>query len=176
MFETSFHCEVRPNATRAALHRSRSLTSTRWLRIAATLAASLMWACVATAQSPGTETLALKTNWQIQSSARILGGGGNAISQPGFYSPDWYPATVPTTIVAALVDDKIYSDPYYAMALRSLPGVKYKIGDNFSDDEMPKDSPFRVSWWYRTQFTEPADWQGKSVWLNFRGINYRANI
>ena len=176
MFETSFRCEVRPNATRAALHRSQSLTSTRWLRIAATLAASLMWATAATAQSPDAASLALKTNWQIQSSARILGGGGNAISQPGFYSPDWYPATVPTTIVAALVDDKIYSDPYYAIALRSLPGVKYKIGDNFSDDEMPKDSPFRVSWWYRTQFTEPADWQGKSVWLNFRGINYRANI
>jgi exo-1,4-beta-D-glucosaminidase len=176
MLETSFHREARPNATRAALHRSLSLTSTRWLAIAAIFAASLLWSTAATAQSPDTATLALNTNWQIQSSARIIGGGGSAISQAGFPSPEWYPATVPTTIVAALVDDKIYSDPYYAMALRSLPGVKYKIGDNFSDDEMPKDSPFRVSWWYRTQFTEPADWQGKSVWLNFRGINYRANI
>ncbi len=54
--------------------------------------------------------------------------------------------------------------------------MKYKIGENFSLEDMPKDSPFRVSWWYRTEFQVPADWQDKSAWLNFRGINYRANI
>jgi exo-1,4-beta-D-glucosaminidase len=33
-----------------------------------------------------------------------------------------------------------------------------------------------VSWWYRKEFTLPDDYAGKTVWLNFRGINYRANI
>jgi exo-1,4-beta-D-glucosaminidase len=62
------------------------------------------------------------------------------------------------------------------MNLRSIPGTKYKIGANFSNEEMPHDSPFRVSWWYRTEFEIPADAAGKTLWLNFNGINYRADI
>jgi exo-1,4-beta-D-glucosaminidase len=143
--------------------------------IFAAMIAATAWPGAALAQSPENPILPLKTNWQIQSS-RVLGAGGSAISQPGFPTPDWFPASVPTTVIAALVDDKIYPDPYYGMNLRSIPGTNYKIGDNFSYDEMPKNSPFRVSWWYRTEFQAPADWQGKSVWLNFRGINYRANV
>jgi exo-1,4-beta-D-glucosaminidase len=33
-----------------------------------------------------------------------------------------------------------------------------------------------VSWWYRKQFTVPASDKEKNIWLNFKGINYRANI
>ena len=31
-------------------------------------------------------------------------------------------------------------------------------------------------WWYRKQFAVPASYKGKTVWLKFNGINYRANI
>ena len=41
---------------------------------------------------------------------------------------------------------------------------------------MPKDSPFRCSWWYRTEFKAPDAANGQHVWLNFGGINNRANI
>src|ERR1700752_3240698 len=41
---------------------------------------------------------------------------------------------------------------------------------------MTPDSPFNVPWWYRTEFDVPAQYQGKTIWLAFRGINYRANI
>ena len=41
---------------------------------------------------------------------------------------------------------------------------------------MPDDSPFRCSWWYRTEFTIPARFQQKTAWLHFDGINYRANV
>src|SRR5260370_22062376 len=34
----------------------------------------------------------------------------------------------------------------------------------------------RCSWWYRTEFTPPAGGVKKTRWLNFLGINYRANI
>ena len=67
-------------------------------------------------------------------------------------------------------------DPFYAMNLRQYPGVSYPIGSNFSNIAMPPDSPYGVSWWYRKEFTLPDDYDGKTVWLNFRGINYRANI
>jgi len=41
---------------------------------------------------------------------------------------------------------------------------------------MPADSPFAVPWWYRTEFEVPPDLTGRHLWLNFDGINYRANI
>ncbi len=33
-----------------------------------------------------------------------------------------------------------------------------------------------MPWWYRKEFVLPASFKGKSIWLNFGGINYRANI
>src|SRR5438270_12133253 len=41
---------------------------------------------------------------------------------------------------------------------------------------MQPDSPFGVPWWYRKEFVLPVSYRCKTVWLNFRGINYRANI
>ena len=62
------------------------------------------------------------------------------------------------------------------MNLRQYPGVSYPVGGNFSNLPMPPDSPYAVSWWYRKEFSLPKDFAGKTVWLNFRGINYRGNI
>src|SRR5271163_3634047 len=62
------------------------------------------------------------------------------------------------------------------MNLRQYPGVSYPIGFNFSNIPMPPDSPYAVSWWYRKEFTLLGLFSGKTTWLNFRGINYRANI
>jgi exo-1,4-beta-D-glucosaminidase len=41
---------------------------------------------------------------------------------------------------------------------------------------MQQDSPFMVPWWYRKAFTIPESYRGKTIWLDFGGINYRANI
>ena len=83
---------------------------------------------------------------------------------------------MPTTVVAALVKDKTLPDPLSGMKLRDLQGVTYPIGGNFSNIAMAPDSPYAVSWWYRKQFAVPASYRGKTVWLKFNGINYRANI
>jgi exo-1,4-beta-D-glucosaminidase len=121
------------------------------------------------------ERLALRDHWSLQSSAKIQ-AGGETISSSAFVSQGWHDVTVPTTVVAALVEDKTLPDPFFAMNLRSFPGVGYPIGANFSNIPMPPDSPYAVSWWYRKQFQLPATYNGKIIWLNFRGINYRANI
>ena len=88
---------------------------------------------------------------------------------------DWYKATVPSTIVGNLVDQKVYPDPFFGMNLRSFPGMGYPIGTNFSMRPMPADSPFKASWWYREEFRVTPRPEGQ-VWLSFDGINYRANI
>jgi len=75
-----------------------------------------------------------------------------------------------------LVADQVYPDPYFGMNLRSIPGTSYRVSANFSNIAMPPDSPFRHSWWYRTKFDLPAAYRGKTVWLGFDGINFRANV
>jgi exo-1,4-beta-D-glucosaminidase len=114
----------------------------------------------------------LDQGWALQSSAEVK-GGGEVISTTGFRPEKWYPATVPSTVVGTLVTNKVYPEPFFGMNLRSIPGTAYAIGTNFSNSEMPQDSPFRVSWWYRKEFVPPA---GENVFLHFNGINFRANI
>ncbi len=116
----------------------------------------------------------LNQGWQIQSSARVT-AGGEAISTAAFETEGWHPATMPSTVLGALVHNKVYPDPYFGMNLRSVPGTTYRIGTNFSKQSMTADSPFKVSWWFRKQFTVAQD-PGEQVWLNFDGINYKANI
>ena len=116
----------------------------------------------------------LAHGWSLQSSARVSAAGA-VISRPGYATAGWYQATVPSTVVGALVTDGVYRDPYVGMNLRKIPGESYPIGGQFSNMPMPEDSPFRVSWWYRTEFTLPAA-PDRRVLLHFDGINYRANI
>ncbi|MGA2019857.1 MAG: hypothetical protein ABSH02_04645, partial [Candidatus Sulfotelmatobacter sp.] len=121
-------------------------------------------------QNIAAEKLVLRDHWALQSSAKIE-GKGEVLSTLGFVPQGWHDATVPTTVVAALVKDKTLPDPFFAMNLRQFPGVTYPIGGNFSNIAMEPDSPYAVSWWYRNQFAAPAAYSGKTVWLNFKGIN-----
>jgi exo-1,4-beta-D-glucosaminidase len=119
--------------------------------------------------------LPLAAGWSLQSSAKVP-EPGEVLSTPQFRPSGWYPATVPTTVVAALVKQKVYPDPFYDMNLRQIPGTTYPIGSNFSNNPMPAGSPFAVSWWFRKTFTLPAAYRGKTVWLHLDGVNYRADV
>jgi len=117
----------------------------------------------------------LKQGWAIRSSVDVR-ESGPAISSVGFNSNEWYPATVPSTVLGILAEDRVYSDPYFGTNLRSIPGTNYPVFDNFAFYQMPPDSPFRHSWWYRTEFKLPAEFKGNTIWLSFDGINFRANV
>ena len=95
---------------------------------------------------------------------------------PGYPTRGWYNATLPSTVFHALVENRVYADPYTGANLRSVAGVTYPIGFNFSNAPMPPESPFRRSWWYRTEFKLSPGWRGRTVWLGFDGINFRANV
>src|SRR5262249_12267232 len=101
---------------------------------------------------------------------------GGQISSPGFTPAGWHRTRVPSTVLAALVADRTYPDPYFAMNLRAVPGTTYPIATNFAHQPTPADSPFKCSWWYRTEFSLPASFRDRNVWLHFAGINYRANV
>jgi len=119
--------------------------------------------------------LALHAGWMLQSSCKVK-SDGETLSARGFRTDGWHRVTVPSTVVAALVADKTFPDPYFGQNLRAIPGTAYPLGQNFSVLPMPQDSPFRCSWWYRIEFRLPADYAGRRVWLNFDGINNHANI
>ncbi|MGH9450447.1 MAG: glycosyl hydrolase 2 galactose-binding domain-containing protein [Terriglobia bacterium] len=123
---------------------------------------------------PGSR-LVLREGWSVQSSAKAA-EAGSVISTSGFQTSGWYATSVPSTVLAALVANKVYPDPDFGTNLRSIPGTTYPIGANFSRIPMPEDSPFRPGWWYRTQFNIPRGMKGRELWLHFGGINNSANI
>src|SRR5256886_1525759 len=124
---------------------------------------------------PSANKLALSEHWSLQSSCKV-DQKGEVLSTPKFQPRGWYDVSVPTTVFAALVKHKVYPEPGFGMNLRSVPGVTYPIGANFSNIAMQQDSRYLVPWWYRKEFVLPASYRGKSIWLQFGGINYRANI
>ena len=127
------------------------------------------------AAPPDTGRLLLREDWAIESSAKVR-EKGEAISRPGYKVEGWTRATVPNTVLGALVENGTYPDPYFGMNLRSIAGTEYPIGQRFTLVPMPAGSPFKASWWYRREFTMPAAFRGRSVALHFNGINYRASV
>ncbi len=122
----------------------------------------------------GTEQM-LRDGWSIQST-RLALEPGEVISTAQYQPRNWYSASCPTTVLAALVALRVYPDPYPGMNLRSLPGMQYPIGEFYSRIQMPPESPFASAWWYRTEFSLSPEYRGKTVWLAFDGINFRANV
>lgn len=150
------------------------------LRLAGVLVVAVVSAVfspAAFAETPeaATSEVVLRAGWMLQSACQAR-AKAEQISSPGFRTEGWHAATVPSTVVAALVADKTFPDPYVGTNLRSIPGASYPLGQNFALLAMPKDSPFRCSWWYRTEFRLPPGYPGRRLWLDFEGINNRANV
>lgn len=96
--------------------------------------------------------------WRLQRDS-LVSVGGEALSQPGFEDKDWIPATVPGTVLTSYYNIGAVPDP------------------NFGDNQlMISDSFFYADFWYRNEFTAPAAAPGKHVYLNFDGINWKADV
>ncbi len=148
-----------------------------FLLLCVSLSNPLVAQTTSTTQTTGFEknAMQLRDGWTMQSSRKV-DGPGELVSTPKFQTTGWYSVSVPTTVVGALVKLKVYPDPEFGMNLRKFPGMNYPVGENFSNIPMRQDSPFMVPWWFRKEFTLPESYKGKTMWLNFGAINYRANI
>jgi exo-1,4-beta-D-glucosaminidase len=147
----------------------------RWFFLCVLICFSLRSLVTVAQDATSTDKQPLREGWMLQSSSKV-DAPGNVVSTGNFSPKSWHEVTVPTTVVAALVKNKVLPDPFPGTNLRQFSGVSYPIGENFSNIAMPPDSPYLVSWWYRKQFAVPASDKGKTLWLNFKGINYRANV
>jgi exo-1,4-beta-D-glucosaminidase len=149
----------------------------RRFRLAVACAGILLSATLAAPQASADPSakLFLHKNWQLQSSCEGKATGAQ-VSTVGFDAATWHRTDLPGTVVGALVTDKTYPDPFYGTNLRSLPGMDYSLKTFFANQDLPEDSPFRCSWWFRTEFTLPVGFAQNTKWLHFLGINYRANL
>jgi exo-1,4-beta-D-glucosaminidase len=141
----------------------------------------LAFACLAflisapflTAQTPSSRQY-LHGSWRMESSC-VDKSTGEAISTVGFNASKWHTAEVPGTVVGALVTDKSLPDPNYGMNLKKMPGFVTDTKGLFATKDMPADSPYRCTFWFRTEFATPESAK-PAAWLHFLGINYRANV
>jgi exo-1,4-beta-D-glucosaminidase len=98
---------------------------------------------------------------------RAVAEDGGAISVPGFYSSGWLKALVPGTVLGGLVTNGVYPEPYFGLnnahELNLIPDIS-EAGREF------------YTYWFRTEFELPQDFGGQQIWLEFGGVNYRAEI
>jgi len=97
-------------------------------------------------------------SWRLQRDSLVTADGA-AISTAAFKDDDWLPATVPATVLASYLNLGAIPDP------------------NFGDNQlMISDSFFYADFWYRTEFLVPAVSSNRHFWLNFDGINWKADV
>ena len=64
--------------------------------------------------------LGMNAGWRLQSSAKLHGAGGDALSRPGIDTAEWLAVDLPATVLGALVDSGAYGDPFHATKLREI--------------------------------------------------------
>jgi hypothetical protein len=88
---------------------------------------------------------------------------GNVLSASPFNPAGWISARVPGTVLATLLEHGHFPAPEFSLNNHLIPDI-YETGNGF------------YTFWFVRPF-EIGGWQeGKQFWLNFRGINYKADI
>ncbi len=98
------------------------------------------------------------STWRLQRDSLVT-SDGSALSRPGFNDADWILATVPATVLSSYWNIGSLADPNYG-------ANQLLISDSF----------FYADFWYRTEFLAPNSFSGRRIWLNFDGINWKAEV
>jgi len=96
--------------------------------------------------------------WKLQRES-LVNAGGEKLSLPGFTDTNWIIATVPATVLTSYLNAGAIPDP------------------DFSDNQLLiSDSYFNSDFWYRDEFNASVSYKGKKTFLNFDGINWKAEV
>lgn len=96
--------------------------------------------------------------WRLQRE-NFVSDAGEALSKSGYQDASWLVATVPGTVLTSYLNVGAIPDP------------------NFGSNQLyVSDSYFYSDFWYRTEFDAPALERGELAWLNFDGINWKAEV
>jgi exo-1,4-beta-D-glucosaminidase len=111
--------------------------------------------CAVSAQAAPAST-ELTQGWTLIS-ANSATNSGAVISQVGYSTTNWYPITVPSTVMAGLVANAFYTNLFMGTNMLAVPDLTTQ------------------KWWFRTQIVAPPN-PGGQYWLRFKGISYSAEI
>jgi hypothetical protein len=109
----------------------------------------------------GEKTL-LHDGWYARRANEIL-MDGNRLTLSTFTPAGWMKARVPGTALVTLLENNLFPAPEYSLNNNRIPDV-YEAGKDF------------YTFWFVLPFRVDKLPEGRQVWLNFRGINYRADI
>ncbi|MBN2163136.1 MAG: discoidin domain-containing protein [Pontiellaceae bacterium] len=105
-------------------------------------------------------------DWKMKQAGQVSDSGAT-ISKRGYTASSWSSAIVPGTVLNSLVANGVYPEPYY--------GVNNQLEQNLIPDISDVGSAF-YTYWFRSTFTVPESFANRQVWLQFDGINYKAEI
>lgn len=97
-------------------------------------------------------------NWKVQRASEVT-APGEEISKPSFSPENWIVATVPGTVLSSYKNIGAIPNPNYADNLM-------QISESF----------FNSNFWYRDEFEVPEGFKQDRLFLNFDGINWKANV
>ncbi|WP_231425501.1 glycoside hydrolase family 2 TIM barrel-domain containing protein [Pedobacter sp. Leaf250] len=103
----------------------------------------------------------LNSGW-LCANIKDISAAGNQISSTNFAVDNWMQATVPGTVLTTLLNNNKVPDPFYGMNNEKIADI-YKTGND------------HYTYWFVKDFNEKAI-GNEQVWLQFRGINYKAEI
>ncbi|WP_053709409.1 glycoside hydrolase family 2 protein [Streptomyces sp. NRRL B-3648] len=96
------------------------------------------------------------TGYALQSTAKVSDSAA-AVSSPGYPAKGWYPAGPRSTVLAALLANGVYADPFRSTNQQRIPRAD-----------------FDVPWWYRSDFS--VDDTTRRTSLDFSGVVSAADV
>ncbi len=108
------------------------------------------------------QEILLHDGWKAKRATEIP-VDGTVITSPEFERTGWMDAVVPGTVLTTLLHNGIFADPFFGKNNDLIPDI-YDIGADF------------YTFWFHKNFRVPELQPDQEVWLNFRGINYSADI
>jgi len=104
----------------------------------------------------------LHSGWKAKKVSEVL-VDGTAITGKNFQFYDWMDAVVPGTVLTTLLYNQKVPDPFFGMNNELIPDI-YQTGVG------------EYTYWFYNEFQFPEGQPDQQVWLNFRGINYTADV
>jgi mannosylglycoprotein endo-beta-mannosidase len=104
----------------------------------------------------------LHDNWKAKRVSDVI-SDGTEITGTDYRVEGWLEAVVPGTVLTTLLHNNLIPDPFFGMNNNLIPDV-YNTGRDY------------YTYWFYNEFETPEIKDGQEVWLNFRGINYFADI
>jgi len=109
------------------------------------------------------EKFLLNTGWLARKASEIT-KDGNRLSSDAFDTTGWMPARVPGTVLTTMLDNGLFPKPEFSLNNTLIPDI-FDVGNDY------------YTYWFVKEFDlNELPTNSNSVMLNFRGINYKADI